>query len=106
MFTPDWTKAPRWANWWAMDSDFVSHWFKEKPAIDLGLWGPDLNEYKLDTYCGEEESGDLSEFYGYWDVEGIDGAIIAKEVYYVLLYVHSLRERPTPERLLGMTAQH
>lgn len=98
-FTPDWTKAPKWANWWAMDSDFCAHWFKEKPIVDLGLWGPDLkkSEYKLDTsniYCGEGESGDLSKLYGYWDVEGIDGEIIAKEVYYVLLYVHSLRERP------------
>lgn len=32
-FTVDWKKAPKWANWAAMDFDGSWYWFKKKPEI-------------------------------------------------------------------------
>jgi len=96
-FTPDWTKAPRWANWWAMDSDFYAHWFRERPTVDRGLWGPGLSnkEYKLDNsniHGGDDVN--IEDYKGYWNVLESDDRVIAENVYYLLLYAHSLRERP------------
>lgn len=28
---PDWSKAPEWAKWWAIDSDGVAYWYEMKP---------------------------------------------------------------------------
>lgn len=30
----DWKKAPKWANWWAMDANGVCYFYEEKPFID------------------------------------------------------------------------
>ena len=36
---PDWSKAPWWANWWAVDSDGEACWFDERPTLDKdGIW--------------------------------------------------------------------
>ena len=36
----DWSRAPDWANWWAMDADRKSHWFSEEPYLNdsVGEW--------------------------------------------------------------------
>lgn len=31
---PDWSQAPKWANWWAVDEDNNANWYKRKPSID------------------------------------------------------------------------
>ena len=33
---PDWSVAPEWAKWWAMDKDGVANWFDDKPSCDCG----------------------------------------------------------------------
>ena len=36
---PDWSKAPSWANWWAVDYDGEACWFDERPTLDKdGIW--------------------------------------------------------------------
>lgn len=35
---PDWKKAPRWANFLAMDPDGDWFWCERKPFIDKGYW--------------------------------------------------------------------
>jgi len=37
-FYVDWSQAPEWANYWAMDDDGEAYWFEEKPTIDWGVW--------------------------------------------------------------------
>ena len=33
---PDWSQAPEWAKWWAMDGfgDKKAHWYRDKPYLD------------------------------------------------------------------------
>ena len=31
---PDWSQAPEWANWWAMDESGQCNWFEVMPHID------------------------------------------------------------------------
>lgn len=42
---PDWSEAPQWANWWAVDGDGSSYWYANKPYLDKGsklkLWFTD-----------------------------------------------------------------
>lgn len=36
---PDWSQAPEWANWWAMDLDEnQAHWYEVEPTIDAIAW--------------------------------------------------------------------
>lgn len=35
---PDWTQAPEWANWWAMDIDKMAYYFKSKPYLGSSVW--------------------------------------------------------------------
>lgn len=35
---PDWSKAPKWANWWAMDIDKRAYYFKSKPYLGSSVW--------------------------------------------------------------------
>ena len=37
---PDWSQAPDWANWWAMDADSDCYWFENKPEIMSVTWLP------------------------------------------------------------------
>lgn len=34
----DWTRAPSWAMWWAMDQDGTANWFKYRPVTFCGRW--------------------------------------------------------------------
>lgn len=35
----DWSKAPEWANYFAIDFDGEGHWFERQPALDdQGVW--------------------------------------------------------------------
>lgn len=38
--TPDWTTAPTWAQYTAMDSDGSWHWFQHQPQYGFGFWSP------------------------------------------------------------------
>lgn len=29
----DWSQAPAWANWWAVDPDGICHWFDNEPIL-------------------------------------------------------------------------
>jgi hypothetical protein len=33
---PDWTTAPEWANWWAIDKDGETAWYEKAPYIHPG----------------------------------------------------------------------
>jgi hypothetical protein len=37
---PDWKDAPDWANWLAMDEDFIWWWYAKAPVFgsESGLW--------------------------------------------------------------------
>lgn len=36
---PDWSQAPEWANWWAMDLDSEqAHWYEVEPIADAIAW--------------------------------------------------------------------
>lgn len=34
---PDWSQAPDWAKWWAMDADRKCHWFSKEPDLHNGV---------------------------------------------------------------------
>ena len=35
---PDWSQAPEWAKWWAMDADAECYWFENKPELMSATW--------------------------------------------------------------------
>ena len=42
---PDWSDAPEWANWWAIDKDLVSFWHEDKPKFD------EVEFYQCGVFC-------------------------------------------------------
>ena len=36
--SPDWTSAPTWANYWAMDKDGTSFWYAQEPTLEDYYW--------------------------------------------------------------------
>ena len=38
---PDWTKAPEWAMWWAIDEDGSTYWYVAKPEPAGACWATD-----------------------------------------------------------------
>jgi hypothetical protein len=45
---PDWSQAPKWAMWWAMDQDGWAHWFERRPKIVDHEW---WNSGQIETAC-------------------------------------------------------
>ena len=39
LFEPDWSLAPDWANYWAVDMDGYSHWYSFAPVKNLKING-------------------------------------------------------------------
>jgi hypothetical protein len=37
----NWSTAPLWAKWWAVDADGTSFWFEKMPIIEGNFWGND-----------------------------------------------------------------
>lgn len=37
-YMPDWSKAPEWANWWAIDYNGSCYWYGEKPIKRNNHW--------------------------------------------------------------------
>lgn len=35
---PDWSEAPKWANWWAVDADGDVFFYKDEPVQRLDYW--------------------------------------------------------------------
>lgn len=35
---PDWSKAPEWAQWWAIDPDCNVTWHKKEPEVIFWYW--------------------------------------------------------------------
>ena len=42
LFEPDWSVAPDWASWWAVDMNGDSHWYSFEPVKNL-----EINEWTL-----------------------------------------------------------
>lgn len=42
---PNWSQAPEWATWWAVDDNGESYWFDSRPKCNytLGYWGGDVS---------------------------------------------------------------
>ena len=38
LFEPDWSVAPDWANWWAMDDSGYFWWYQKEPKNKDGGW--------------------------------------------------------------------
>jgi len=34
MIKPDWSTAPEWAQYWAIDNDGRAYWYEHKPTIE------------------------------------------------------------------------
>lgn len=60
-FEPNWSKAPEWANYFAIDDDGEMFWYEELPLLDETIWThSDLSggEVQFAGYC--EESFDYT----------------------------------------------
>ena len=42
---PDWSQAPEWADWGAIDKDLVSFWHEDKPKFD------EIEFYQCGMFC-------------------------------------------------------
>lgn len=51
----DWSEAPDWAEWWAVDSDGLGWWFENKPHI---INDP-INEIKIWWAAGKLEDDEF-----------------------------------------------
>ena len=40
VWLPDWSEAPVWAIWWAMDEDGCCYWFEDEPDMKSLTWMP------------------------------------------------------------------
>lgn len=45
LFEPDWSQAPEWAKWWAIDKDRSAFWHYTKPKND------DIEFYQCGEFC-------------------------------------------------------
>ena len=45
LFEPDWSQAPKWARWWAIDKDRLAFWHHTKPKND------DIEFYQCGEFC-------------------------------------------------------
>ena len=63
---PDWSDAPPWAQWWAIDNDGYAYWYRDQPTYNAkyGGW--------LRT-PGEEPDISLDHFWPFpfdnWDID-------------------------------------
>ena len=48
---PDWSQAPEWADWWAIDKDLVSFWHEDKPKFD------EVEFYQCGVFCDAPSFG-------------------------------------------------
>ena len=53
---PDWTTAPDWAQWWAMDEIGLAWWYEQKPECCRATWESTLGHYKEDTSAEQAKS--------------------------------------------------
>ena len=53
---PDWSKAPKWANWWAMDESGESYYFKSKPDMLSTIWMSTVNGNVVPTQSNYQGS--------------------------------------------------
>ena len=49
---PDWTKAPEWAQWWAVDARGISWWYQHQPAPVETEW------YVAQSYLAQSQAGE------------------------------------------------
>src|SRR5688572_2979005 len=35
---PDWSQAPEWAQWWAVDANNSAYWYEIKPTLLINCW--------------------------------------------------------------------
>lgn len=54
MIKPDWSKAPEWAEWWAVDWIGMSYFYKNKPVLIEGeqAWTAENIEFVDDELYG------------------------------------------------------
>ncbi len=46
--TPDWTTAPEWAQWWAVDESGFAYWYEDMPVCNSGTWRGQRYEWAWD----------------------------------------------------------
>ena len=51
---PDWSKAPKWANWWAVDADGIAVWFERRPQAFANRWCATLHSNNLPSNHTED----------------------------------------------------
>lgn len=57
---PDWSQAPEWANWWAMDKSGKGFWHSLKPSLDQSMV-----EWVVDFSSGSDFSYKVSPDFNY-----------------------------------------
>ena len=59
VWQPDWSQAPVWAKWWAVDKDRIAHYFENKPTKYITMWFP--------YYSSNTERANGCEYTGDWN---------------------------------------
>jgi len=54
-FAPDWSKAPAWANYWAVDINGSAFWYKKEPEPDLDDEGKECGVWEYMALFVEED---------------------------------------------------
>ena len=57
---PDWSQAPVWAKWWAMDKDVRSYYFEDRPKMGLAMWMPTDTSSVVETHNNYQGSWEES----------------------------------------------
>jgi len=52
---PDWSKAPAWANWWAVDINGSAFWYAKEPVPELDDEGDDYGVWIGDSCPAKDE---------------------------------------------------
>lgn len=74
---PEWSSAPPWAFWWAVDADGTAHWHQIRPVMRDGAW------------LYHEGPGD----HNGWNKKDFDRAVVVAD------WTQTLRERVTKPTL-------
>lgn len=50
---PDWSQAPAWSNWWAMDANTSSYWYEYEPEASIYGWADENGRVEYDKHDNE-----------------------------------------------------
>jgi len=54
---PDWSRAPKWASWWAVDFDGVATWFERRPVMFCNRWCSSFKNRRIGQHAEAGHQG-------------------------------------------------